>query len=231
MRANEPTLLLTRPSAQSKVFLKACEAGAGRELRAVISPLMQIEPTGTVPDLDRYATIIFTSANGVNSISERASLVGRSVLTVGEMAAIAARSAGAEAMPLGGDVEEFLSEAAHVKGPALFCRGVHSRGDLAERLRDKGHRVDEAVVYDQVAVPLTEEAERLLADVGPVVAPLFSPRSAHLLTDQGPFAARMSIVAMSAAVADAWSQTGEVVIADTPVMQAMVDLTVLQLDP
>jgi uroporphyrinogen-III synthase len=57
------------------------------------------------------------------------------------------------------------------------------------------------VVYDQRAVPLTNEARRLLAGDRAVVVPLFSPRSADLLLAQGPFAAPLRVAALSPAVA------------------------------
>ena len=42
------------------------------------------------------------------------------------------------------------------------------------------------IVYDQQAVPLTNEAGALLAGTAPVILPLFSPRSARLVADAGP---------------------------------------------
>lgn len=222
----EPTLLLTRPEAQSKAFLQRCNRLAGRELPAVISPVMQIEATDAVPNFDRYATIIFTSGNGVRSAAARGSLMGRTVVTVGDATAMLARSEGAEAEALGETVDAFVEASKRVRSPALFCRGRHSRGDLAERLREKGVRVDELVIYDQVARPLSFAAEALLAGEAPVVAPLFSPRSAELLSQQGQPTAPITVIAMSDAVARAWNGPGEVLVAERPTVMAMADLVV-----
>ncbi|NND18996.1 MAG: uroporphyrinogen-III synthase [Silicimonas sp.] len=231
MPVNESTLLLTRPEAQSREFLLRCETLAGRKLPAVISPLMRIEPIGDTPDLGRYATVIFTSGNAVRSVLRHQSLKGRAVATVGQSTAKLAKSAGADAQALGEDVEAFARNAERLKGPSLFCRGVHSRGDLAEKLRDQNHSVEEAVVYDQVATPLSDQARQLLAGSRRVIAPVFSPRTARLLAAQGPLVAPLTIVAMSQAVAAELELPGEVVVARAPESQRMAELVVSLLLP
>lgn len=212
------TLLLTRPEPQSRAFLADCEAHLGRSIPVVISPLMRIEPMGDVPDLERYATIILTSGNGVARLGS--ALSGRHVVTVGERTAALAREHDAEAKHLDDDVEGFLENAATVRGPALFCRGVHSRGDLAKRLAERGIEVEEAILYDQVAEPLTNAARLLLAGSLPVVAPVFSPRSAKLLSSHR-IAAPLTLLAISQATADAWTGGGEVLVAERPNAAAM----------
>ena len=224
----EPTLLLTRPKPQSEAFLVDCEARAGRRLPAVISPLIRIEQTGEVPKLDRYTTVIFTSANAVRRVLSSETLTGRIVKTVGERAASLARAAGAKAEALGEDVDAFILAASRVEAPALVCRGVHSRGDLAARLRDQGIPLDEVVLYDQVAQPLSPAARQLLSGEYPVVAPVFSPRTANLLYGQGAMTASLTVIAMSRAVADAWKGPGEVLVADRPNSTSMRALTLKQ---
>lgn len=220
----EPTLLLTRPEPQSKAFLSLCETVAGRRLPAVISPVMKIERAGDLPDLDRYATLVFTSGNGVRSALSQGSLAGRTVFTVGEKTAELARAAGAEAEALGEDVDAFVAAARRVKGPALLCRGVHSRGDLAGRLSETGLRIDEVLLYDQVACPLSTAAQQLLAGSAPVVAPVFSPRTARLLGRHGVIVAPLTLVAMSEAVAESWEGSGTIRIAEAPTSEAMCAL-------
>lgn len=221
MTDQEPTLLLTRPEPLSRAFLNQCEAVAGRRLSAVVSPIMRIETLGGLPDLDRYATVVFTSGNGVRSAMAESSLSGRTVLTVGEKTADIARKAGADAATLGEDADAFVARGREVSDPALLCRGVHSRGDLAGRLRAIGISVDEAILYDQVACPLSRAAQTLLAGPDAVVAPVFSPRSAQLLSGFGVIEAPVKIVAMSPAVADAWGGSGDVIIAERPDSAAM----------
>ena len=226
MTVPEPTLLLTRPEAQSKAFLILCERAAGRRLPVVISPILAIRRTGVLPDLDNYATIVFTSGNGVRAALETAGLSGRRIATVGQRTAEIAHAAGASAVSLGDNVKAFLSAAGGLAGPVLFCRGAHTRGNLAERLRQAGLSVDEAVIYDQEALPLSVAARSLLSGETPVIAPVFSPRSASLLAGYGVFNAPITIVAMSRNVADAWKAPGKIVVADVPTSEAMCDLTV-----
>jgi uroporphyrinogen-III synthase len=222
----QPTLLLTRPEPQSRAFLEQCEALAGRPLAAVISPILRIEATGVIPDLDRFATIIFTSGNGVRCLAERAGLRGRNVRTVGTRTAQLARSFGAKAVALGDDVDAFIRAAAKVESPALLCRGTHVRGDLAKQLRNLGVEVEEAVIYHQFEQPLSADAKRLLAGKSPVLVPVFSPRSAGLLAQQCPITAPVTVLAISANAADAWTGPGKVMIAEAPTADSMCALTI-----
>ena len=143
------------------------------------------------------------------------------VRTVGEKTAELARAAGAEARALGEDVEAFLESSEAIKGPAVFCRGVHSRGDLAGGLRERGLEVDEAVIYDQQALPLASAARKLLAGQAPVIAPVFSPRTAALLSGHGDISAPLTIIAMSAAVAGALGEAAETEVVPSPTSEAM----------
>ena len=63
-------LLLIRPKAQSEAFLADCETRLGRQIDAVISPIIDIRPLGGIPDLDGFGTVVFSSANGVRKVSD-----------------------------------------------------------------------------------------------------------------------------------------------------------------
>jgi uroporphyrinogen-III synthase len=145
------------------------------------------------------------------------------VRTVGTKTARNARLHGAEAEALGENVEEFVAHADALTGPVLVARGVHTRGDLAERLRGRGLEVEESVLYDQVAVPLSRAAQMVLAGSSPVVAPVFSPRSASLLAAKHA-SAPMTVLAISEATAAAWTGNGTVVVASSPDAAAMCAL-------
>ena len=64
----QATLLLTRPRAQSDLFLADCEAALDRRLPVVISPLIEIDPVGDIPDLGHFRTIVLSSGNGVRRL-------------------------------------------------------------------------------------------------------------------------------------------------------------------
>ncbi len=186
---------------------------------------MEIELLGGLPSLDHFDTLIFTSGNGVRSALASASLAARSVLTVGETTAELARASGADAKALGEDIESFLANAGHIGGRVLYCRGVHSRGELAQRLREAGADIEEAILYDQVSKRPSTAAQRLLSGSAPVVAPVFSPRTARLLSGFAPITAPFTVIAMSPAVAKAWNGPGDVRVSPEPTSAAMCELT------
>lgn len=218
MENAQATLLLTRPEPQSNAFLAECEGLRGRRVPVVISPLLEIEPAGDIPDLDRFATLVITSGNGARRLA--GTLAHRRVVTVGGKTASLARSFGANAASLGESIAVFLENAKDLEDPVLYCRGVHTRGDLASALRSRGIEVEEAVLYDQVSRPLSPAARLLLTGDAPVIAPVFSPRTAALLS-RYVITAPFTLVAMSDAVRDAWENGGEILVAKAPTAKAM----------
>ena len=222
MTEPRPTLLLTRPEAASKAFLSELRADTGADISAVISPILKIVACGPLPDLDGYATILLTSGHAVARLGRAGLLEGRNVATIGERAALGARVFGAHAEALGEDAAEFLAMADQLVAPCLHCRGTHTRGEIAGTLTARGIRTDEAVIYDQVAEPLGADALALLESGAPVVAPVFSPRSARLLSDEVPPAANPVVIAISPAAADAWDAPGRISVAKAPTREAMI---------
>ena len=208
-----PTVLLTRPAAQARDAAAALRA-ARPGLRVVVAPLLDIAPRALTVAAQDYAGLIFTSVNGVAGFAAQSDLRDRPVWSVGDATARAAAAAGfaapVTAGPAGGDAESLLRllQEARPSAPLLHLRGRHARGDLAPRLTAAGLRCDAAVVYEQVALPLSAMGQALLAGRGPVVLPLYSPRSARLAAEaceQAPTTAPLHPVAISPAAAAAWS--------------------------
>ncbi len=216
-----PTLLLTRPDAQSRAFLAECEASLGARIPAVVAPLIRIIDIGELPDLDQYEMLIVTSAHAVWRLAEVGALRGRQVACVGEVTAALARQQGASANALGADAADFLAEARQLKSPCLYVRGMHVRVDLVAELAERGVTAQEAIVYDQIAQPLGRAGEALLEGVAEVVAPLFSARTAELLGRSSDIRAPMRVIAMSEGVAAAWGGGGMVEIVSEPTSAAM----------
>ena len=213
-----PTLFLTRPKHQSRAFLNMCEHEAGRALPSIISPLIRIEAVGELPDFDKFATLIVTSSNAVRRISE--DIAGRRVVTVGQATAELAHEFGADASCLGENVEDFLSHSDQLAGPVLYCRGVHGLGNLAKVLDTKGASIEEAVVYDQVEQPLSATALDLLNGSSKILAPVFSARTARLLSANG-IQSNVTLIAISRNVAEAWEGLGSVLVAEAPTAKSM----------
>ncbi|MYA89959.1 MAG: uroporphyrinogen-III synthase [Boseongicola sp. SB0662_bin_57] len=218
-----PTLLLTRPEAQSASFLADCERRLGQRIPAVISPVMDIIPVAEPPDLNEFATIVAASGNAVRQLGD--SLEGRIVLTVGEATAGLARGFGARAKALGETAESFLERIGEVAFPVIVCRGRHARCNLAERLSAQGANAVDVVLYDQAPRPLSRAAHALLAGSSPVLAPVFSPRSARLLSCHSATAPVM-VLAISEAARAAWRGDAEFRVARHPTADSMCDLVV-----
>lgn len=222
----DPTLLLTRPEAQSRRFLAAVTGRLGRAPAAVISPLLAPELlTPPLPEPPR--TLIFTSETGVEAFARLTVARDAPAVCVGERTAAAARAAGFEATSVAGDAETLFAYLSARPGlaPLLHARGREARGQLAARLSAQGIAAAELVVYAQQPRPLTPEALSALAGPAAVIAPLFSPRSAALFAaGAAGCAAPVHAVAMSPAVAAALAplQVASIVIARRPDADAML---------
>jgi uroporphyrinogen-III synthase len=198
-----PVILLTRPEPSSRRMAAILTARFGDRVDLCLSPLMNIVLDARLPDLDGIRTLIFTSANGVSAYLAAQGPKTLPCYTVGDATAHAAQEAGLRATSAGGDAEALIARiiADAAPGPMLHLRGVHARGDIAERLSALGCPVSQAVVYQQLAQPLTDQAASVLQGDRPVILPLFSPRSATLLAN-ATITAPVYVVAMSRNIAD-----------------------------
>lgn len=227
-----PRFLLTRPAAQGARFaadLRAAFPGA----RITHSPLMA--PVFAVPDLPPggFAALVLTSETAVQGYRRlpaqmRAGLP-RLAFCVGDRTARSARSAGLRARSAQGDADALVAlvVAERPAGRLLYLHGADRRGEVAERLNSAGSETHSALIYDQQAQPLTPAARRLLAGRAPVIAPVFSPRTADLLAAQapaGPGRAPLWIAALSPAVAQAAAALApeRMVTADRPDAAALI---------
>jgi uroporphyrinogen-III synthase len=172
-----PVVLLTRPERESAALAAALGAEGWRPM---IWPLLDIRPTGAVPDLAGAQAVLFTSRNAVAATPPAA----LPALCVGAATAEAARAAGfAEVRSAGGDaaalaaaVRATLDPAA---GPLAFPRGETVAGDLAGALRAAGFALRETVVY--AAAPASAAPPEIAAALaaGAVrAAAFYSPRTA-----------------------------------------------------
>ncbi|SFD67853.1 uroporphyrinogen-III synthase [Roseivivax sediminis] len=204
--STDPVLLLTRPRAASERFLSALDDAGITGFRAIVSPLLAIRRRPALPPIDPEATLVFTSANAVQAYAALGGPEGRVTHAVGDATAAAARAIGLDAVSAGGDIDALFAHlvAERVSGPVVHLRGAISRGDLAGRLRAAGIDAADAVLYDQPVREFTSEAQDALAGPIPVVAPLFSPRTARAFALHRPFGAPILAAAMSEAVAEAF---------------------------
>lgn len=200
-------VLLTRPEAQGDRFAAMLRERFGDAVEILSSPLLA--PVFLTPDLPKgdHAAVILTSETGVQAARRLLSrhALPELALCVGDRTAQAARAAGFRARSASGDADALLAMilADPPHGPLLHLHGRETRGDLAARLAAAGCRVDAVTVYAQEPQPLSAQARALLDGDGPVVAPLFSPRTAQLFAATAPHRAALWVAALSPAVAAA----------------------------
>lgn len=216
-----PTLLLIRPAKSAQRFAREC-AALWPALPIVQSPIMQIVHCGA--PIQPQGGVILSSANAVSQI---APVQARQIAAycIGPRTARAAQAAGLDVALTAPDADALVAAllANPPAVPMLHLRGEHSRGNICQRLMAGGLQCRETIVYRQVSQPLNDQARDVLAGATPVIAPLFSPRSAQLLSlESAHIRAPMWIAALSPAVQDAWDGPADRrALAPTPDAQGM----------
>ena len=201
------TILVTRPEPSGSVFSAELSA-LMPEVRVMSSPISECQMVKATVDLEGVRFLIFTSKAGVDAFKRISDRRDIPTYAVGEATAQAARALGITTRASGGDAQALVAQmiAEQVAGPCLHLRGRHARGNVAGQLNQAGIETKDAVIYEQVAIPLSEEARAILAGKDPVILPLFSPRAAALVSAEIQEIAEpapLFVVAMSAAVKDA----------------------------
>ena len=187
-----PPVLLTRPLADARRF------AAALGVPCVLAPLFEVAFLRPAPEA---RALLLTSANAVAAWVEGGGARGLPAWCVGPRTAARARAAGLDVRGVAATAEALARLVPADAPPLLHARGAAVRGDLAGRLRARGLRVGEAVLYEARPLPLSDEA-RALARAGPVLAPVFSPRGALRLGGAWPPEAlgHLRAVALSPAV-------------------------------
>jgi uroporphyrinogen-III synthase len=169
--------LITRTRAQASVLAELLEA-AGAE--TVLVPTIELAPPtsfavldGALRDLLRFDTVLFTSANAVHAMAERAreqgsALCFRRIAVIGPATAKAVIAAGwgrgfdevlipdmyvAESL-----AETLLTQAGGTKRSYLLVRAEEARDILPASLEAAGHHVIVAPAYRNLVPPGTEDA-------------------------------------------------------------------------
>lgn len=194
-------ILLTRPLDQGARFAAMLrEQFPGAEV--LESPLLYLRYLS--PDLPPgpFAAVIFTSENGVNGALHLRDRLPRTAFSVGDRTATAARAAGFDTRSAQGDADALVTLlTAASPGPVLHLHGAETRGEVVPRLRAAGIKADGVTVYVQEPQGLSDAAKAWLADTSPIIAPLFSPRTAMLFSAATTGArAPLWLVSMSPAV-------------------------------
>lgn len=230
-----PLVILTRPRAASERFAAALRDAVG-PVDVAILPLMDIAPLDGLPDLGDVAALIFTSAAGVEIFGDLTADRSLPAWCVGDRTAEAARDIGLKATSAGGDAEALIAlmTDARPEGRLLHLHGAHVSVDIAERLTEAGLRVEGRPIYDQLRVPPDDAMTAALAHPGPILVPLFSPRSARLFAEAARDAqGDITLVAISTAARDALPDAfaARTVTADAPDAPAMIRALAARISP
>ncbi len=221
----KPTVLLTRPHAQSQEIRAALSA----DVNVQISPVLEIVPLKIQINADDYALFIFASRNAVLAAAKSMDLSGRRAITVGDRTAKAATQLGMTAISAKGTAAQLIQTVQNHRpaGKAIFLRGEHSQGNIAETLKMRGIDTDSTVIYRQLPLSLNEAAREILCGDNPVVLPLFSARSAAILSGEAlncRATAPLVLVAISPDVLAVWNGpiAAQSVVARKPTAAAML---------
>ena len=186
-RADAVPILLTRPQAQGLAFARQVTDRFGDRLRIILSPLMAprfLQPT--LPE-GPVSALIITSQTGVQALARLGALtktLPRHVFCVGTQTAQSLRDLGFQPVGVAPDAARLIDVIKHQKpvGRLLCLQGRDVRGNIAESLISAGIDTVSAIIYAQEAQALSREATAILQTASPVIAPLFSPRSARIFS-------------------------------------------------
>ncbi|WP_376875996.1 uroporphyrinogen-III synthase [Albirhodobacter sp. R86504] len=203
-----PTLLLTRPEAQSRRFAHLFAARFGEDWPTIVAPLMETVPL--MPPVPDAEALIFTSETGVSSFAHIQPARGRTAYCVGARTAKAAQEAGFETVVGPGDgsgladlIEGLHRQGALGAGPLLHAHGAKVAFNLAKHLTAAGIETHEAIVYEQMPLGLPRNVRALLQVPIPLLVPVFSPLTADFFMLQARDAeAQLLLCPISQATAD-----------------------------
>lgn len=225
-QSRPPRFLLTRPAVQGARFSASLRQ---RFPSAVVveSPLIAPRYLSPPQPPGPFSAVIFTSETGVEAARRLGPPLAGAAFCVGDRTAEAARAAGYRALSGGGDADDLLAAilAAAPAGRLVHLHGQETRGNLAERLNSAGSETVSLTIYTQDPQPLNAAARALLESGGPVLVPLFSPRTAALFSAAAAGArADLHLAALSPAVAEAVCLTAaSLVVVPRPDAAEMLD--------
>jgi uroporphyrinogen-III synthase len=173
-------------------------------VQVIYSPILEIKPLPVCVSANDTRGLIFTSANAVNAAASAGIDRALPAYCVGPATTGTAKGAGWDARMMGQTAEELVAALLQIRPqtPLLHLRGEHSRGSIAERLTESGLTAHEQPVYQQNLLPLTSEASVAASGDAPVLAPIFSPRTARHFADIWHGSAPLWLAAISQATAE-----------------------------
>jgi uroporphyrinogen III methyltransferase/synthase len=165
------TIVITRAREQASELRMRCEALGAHVLEV---PAIEIEPLPfTVPDLEQYTWLVFTSANGVEAFFERGLLASQrdtralapvrvGAIGAGTARALARYGVRPDLVPERFVAEAFLEAFPDGSGRVLLARAELARDVLPDGLGAKGYDVTVLPVYRTVPAPMPDAMQTQL---------------------------------------------------------------------
>jgi len=203
----KPLILLTRPQEAADRFTATLRHQLGAKAVISVQPLMRLDPILPLPDLVAGQGVIFTSEVAARLVRAPQSAPAMTAWCVGDRTAEAANASGFQSVSANGTAEDLIAllTRAAPTTQLVHLHGEHTRGAVAARLRAAGLSVMAQPIYRQTAADVPPGFAADLRHPAPILAPLFSPRSARLfVAATGPQRPEQVIpVALSEAVQNA----------------------------
>lgn len=184
------TILITRPPAQGARLAYELKERFADKIEILLAPIMA--PAFLEPDMPKgvFNSLILTSeAGAISAFIMKTACPERLpnfAFCVGERTADVVKENGFEAIFSKGNSDDLIHLICSHKNqaPFLYLRGQESQGDICARLLERNISCTQVITYAQKARSFDAEVEYVLRQSGNVIAPLYSPRSAHLFFER-----------------------------------------------
>ena len=180
-------ILITRSFDQSRRFSERLVKKFDNKLDISISPIIKIKPLYLNVELNSFDGIIFTSENAIKVCKKIDISSHKKIFCVGRQTKKMAEKNGLKVSNTGKDTASLIKLllTIKIKTRLLYLCGKNISVDLSKTFSSSGSvTVCTKAIYDQTPLKLTLNAINILSQKKPVLVPIFSERSGHILSRQ-----------------------------------------------
>ena len=180
-------ILITRSFDQSRRFSQRLVKKFDNKLDISISPIIKIKPLYLNVELNSFDGIIFTSENAIKVFKKIDISSDKKIFCVGRQTKKMAEKNGLKVSNTGKDTASLIKLllTIKIKTRLLYLCGKNISVDLSKAFSSSDTvSVCTKAIYDQTPLKLTLNAINILSQKKPVLVPIFSERSGHILSRQ-----------------------------------------------
>ncbi len=180
-------ILITRSFDQSRRFSERLVKKFDNKLDISISPIIKIKPLYLNVELNSFDGIIFTSENAIKVCKKIDISSDKKIFCVGRQTKKMAEKNGLKVSNTGKDTASLIKLllTIKIKTRLLYLCGKNISVDLSKAFSSSDTvSVCTKAIYDQTPLKLTPNAINILSQKKPVLVPIFSERSGHILSRQ-----------------------------------------------